>query len=48
MRDLADTAAWQHQRNASGTRITRKFTTRKARQKLARAYPATAKEPKSL
>ena len=41
-------AAWQRQRNASGARIKWKFTTQKARQKLARAYPNTAKESKSL
>ena len=44
----AKAAAWQHQRNASGARIKWKFTTQKARQKLARAYPDTAKESKSL
>jgi hypothetical protein len=38
-------AAWQRQRNASGARIKWKFTTDKARQKLARAYPDTAKAP---
>ena len=43
-----EVAAWQFQRNASGARIKWKFTTQKARQKLARAYPATAKESKSL
>src|ERR1700686_1409403 len=37
-------AAWQSQRNASGARIKWKFTTQKARQKLARAYPDTSKE----
>ena len=41
-------AAWQRQRNASGARIKWKFTTQRARQKLARAYPDTAKESKSL
>jgi hypothetical protein len=44
----AEVAAWQRQRNASGARIKWKFTTQKARQKLARAYPDTAKESKSL
>jgi hypothetical protein len=34
-------AAWQRQRNASGACIKWKFTTEKARQKLARAYPDT-------
>ena len=43
-----EVGAWQHQRNASGARIRWKFTTQKARQKLARAYPDTAKESKSL
>jgi transposase len=43
-----EVAAWQRQRNASGARIKWKFTTQKARQKLARAYPATPKESKSL
>jgi len=43
-RDLlvAEIAAWQKQRNASGARIKWKFTTQKARAKLARAYPDTA------
>src|SRR5450631_1205527 len=36
--------AWQRQRNTSGARINWKFTTQKARHKLARAYPDTAKE----
>ncbi len=40
----AEIAAWQKQRNASGARINWKFTTQKARDKLARAYPNTAKE----
>jgi len=33
--------AWQRQRNASGARIHWTFTTQKARDKLARAYPDT-------
>jgi transposase len=37
----ADVEAWQRQRNASGARIQWKFTTQKARDKLARAYPNT-------
>jgi hypothetical protein len=41
---IAEIAAWQQQRNASGARIKWKFTTQKARDKLARAYPDTAKE----
>jgi transposase len=40
--------AWQRQRNTSGDRIKWKFTTQKARDKLARAYPDTTKESKSL
>jgi hypothetical protein len=40
----AEVAAWQKQRNASGARIKWKFTTQKARVKLARAYPDTLKE----
>lgn len=43
-----EVATWQRQRNASGARIKWKFTTQKARQKLGRAYPDTAKESKSL
>jgi hypothetical protein len=42
---IAEIAAWQRKRNASGARIDWKFTTDKARNKLARAYPDTAKEP---
>ena len=38
-----EVSAWQRQRNASGARIKWKFTTEKARDKLARAYPDTAK-----
>ncbi len=37
-------AAWQKQRNASGARINWRFTTQKARDKLARAYPDIVKE----
>lgn len=44
----AEIKAWQRQRNASGARINWKFTTQKARAKLARAYPGIAKESKSL
>src|SRR6202042_2798986 len=40
----AEIEAWQRQRNASGARIKWRFTTQKARDKLARAYPNTAKE----
>ena len=41
---IAEIEAWQRQRNASGARIKWKFTTQKARNKLARAYPDAAKE----
>ncbi len=41
---IGEIAAWQKQRNASGARINWKFTTQKARDKLARAYPDTAME----
>jgi hypothetical protein len=45
-REVPDTEveAWQRERNASGGRIKWKFTTPKAREKLGRAYPDTAKE----
>jgi transposase len=36
---IAEIEAWQRQRNASGARIKWKFTTQKARTKLARVYP---------
>ena len=39
---VAEIAAWQKQRNASGARVKWKFTARKARAKLARAYPDIA------
>ena len=45
---VSEIAAWQWQRNASGARIKWKFTTAKARSKLARAYPGTANESKPL
>jgi transposase len=45
---IAEIEAWQRQRNASGDRIKWKFTTQKARDKLARAYPEIAKESNSL
>ena len=41
---VSEIDAWQQQRNASGARVKWKFTTQKARVKLARAYPDTAKE----
>jgi transposase len=42
-RDLlaSEVEAWQRQRNASGARIKWRFTTQKARAKLARVYPDT-------
>jgi transposase len=44
----AEIEAWQRARNASGARIEWKFTTEKARDKLARVYPDSAKESKSV
>jgi DDE superfamily endonuclease len=41
---VSEIDAWQRQRNASGARVKWKFTTQKARVKLAQAYPDTAKE----
>jgi transposase len=41
---VSEIDAWRRQRNASGARVNWKFTTQKARHKLARAYPDTAKE----
>ena len=41
---VSEIEAWQRQRNASGARVNWKFTTQRARDKLARAYPDTAKE----
>jgi transposase len=41
-------AAWQRRRNKTRASIKWMFTTDKARAKLGRAYPATAKESKSL
>jgi transposase len=41
---IAEIEAWRLQRNSSGARIKWKFTTQKARHKLARAYPDTIKE----
>ena len=41
---VSEAAAWQRQRNAAGARIKWMFTTGRARSKLARAYPDTAKE----
>ena len=36
---VAEIAAWERQRNASGARIKWMFTTEKARAKMGRAYP---------
>jgi transposase len=44
----AEIQAWLQQRNQSGARIRWKFTTRNARDRLARAYPDPLKESKSL
>jgi len=44
----AEIRAWQTARNEAGARIQWKFTTQKARSKLARAYPDTAKGSKPL
>ena len=41
---VSDIEAWERQRNSSGARVKWKFTTQKARDKLARGYPDTAKE----
>jgi DDE superfamily endonuclease len=41
---VSEIDAWQRQRNASGAQVKWKFTTQRARTKLARAYPDTAKE----
>jgi DDE superfamily endonuclease len=41
---VAETAAWQRQRNGAGARIKWMFTTERARTKLARAYPVPDKE----
>ena len=45
---VSEIKAWENQRNAARARIKWQFTTEKARDKLARAYPDTAKESKSL
>ena len=39
---VAEIAAWERQRNASGARIKWMFTTEKARAKMGRAYPQPA------
>src|ERR1700684_2457461 len=41
---VSEIEAWERQRNSSGARVKWKFTTQKARDKLASAYPDTAKE----
>jgi transposase len=41
---VSEVEAWQRRRNASGARIKWMFTAERARNKLARAYPDTAKE----
>jgi hypothetical protein len=41
---IAEIAAWEKQRNEACARINWMFTTERARTKLARAYPNTAKE----
>ena len=41
---IAEIAAWEEQRNEAGARINWMFTTERARTKLARAYPDTAKK----
>ena len=39
---IAETAAWEEQRNEAGSHINWTFTTERARTKLARAYPRTS------
>jgi transposase len=41
---VAEIAAWERRRNATGARINWMFTTQRARTKLARAYPQPNKE----
>jgi DDE superfamily endonuclease len=41
---VAEIAAWERQRDASGARVNCMFTTERARAKLGRAYPDIAKE----
>jgi transposase len=45
---IAEIAAWEEQRNEACARINWMFTTERARIKLARAYPDTAKEALSV
>ena len=44
---VAEIAAWERQRNASGARIKWMFTTEKARAKMGRAYPQPGAVSKS-
>jgi hypothetical protein len=41
---VAEITAWERQRNAAGARVKWMFTTERARDKLARAYPDPVKE----
>jgi hypothetical protein len=41
---VSEIAAWESQRNATADRVKWMFTTERARNKLARAYPNLAKE----
>jgi hypothetical protein len=41
---IAEITAWERQRNAAGAGIRWMFTTERARAKMTRAYPDTAKE----
>jgi hypothetical protein len=41
---VAEINAWQQQRNAAGAAVKWMFTTERARNKLARAYPAVGNE----
>ncbi len=41
---VREIAAWENQRNAKGARVKWMFTTQRARDKLARAYPIQTKE----
>jgi hypothetical protein len=41
---VSEIAAWEHQRNAAAARVKWMFTTTRARDKLARAYPNHSNE----
>ncbi|MBV8093477.1 MAG: IS630 family transposase, partial [Acetobacteraceae bacterium] len=41
---VSEVKAWERRRNSSSARVKWSFTTQRARDKLARAYPDTAKE----